>query len=91
MSFSMHVFGFVPPDETWAKHKAVWDACKALGVDIPEKVERFFDEGDPSDHGKEVPLTVVEWSNPRSLSQGFDLQVADIPKNVKVIRFHCSH
>jgi hypothetical protein len=42
MSMSMHVIGFVPPDGTWAQMKAIWDACQAAGVSLPDEVEDFF-------------------------------------------------
>lgn len=56
MGMSTHVVGFIPPDEKWQKMKAVWDACRAAGVEVPEDVCDFFEGGEPDPAGVEVML-----------------------------------
>lgn len=80
------VVGLVPPDETWQKMKAVWDACKNAEVTPPKEVEDFFDGEEPTDEGMEVEI----YSRPFVTSDGdggIELSVEDIPENVKTIHF----
>ena len=92
MSMSMSVVGFLPPDEQWLKMKAAYDACKAIGVEPPEEVEDFFNGEDPGDApGKEVQLEgngAKEWRSDGS--EGFEVELARLPKSVKFVRFYCS-
>lgn len=90
MSMSTHVVGFVPPDERWAKMKAVWDASRAAGVEVPREVERFFGGEAPDDNGREVELPVMPWHDAHGGREGYELDVALIPKEVRVIRFYNS-
>lgn len=85
MSMSTHVTGFVPPDEAWARMKAVWDACKAAGLPVPGEVEDFFEGGEPDPAGVSVDLPVREWSD--DSRAGYEIDIAAIPPQVKVIRF----
>jgi len=89
MSMSTYVTGFVPPDEAWQKMKVVWDACQAAHVPVPDAVEKFFEGGAPDPAGQEVELPVQEWSGDGS--DGYQISVADIPANVKIIRFYNSY
>lgn len=85
MSMSTHVAGFIPPDETWQKMKAAWGACCTAGVPVPDEVCDFFAGEDPDPSGVETDLPVRSWRE--GMRQGFELDVADIPPHVKVIRF----
>ena len=85
MSMSTRVVGFVPPDEKFRKMLAVWNACKTAKVPVPRDVEEFFDDRDPDENGMEVDVPVTKWNT--EYQQGYELKVADIPKNVSVIRF----
>ena len=90
MSMSTSVKGFRPPDEEWKKMKAIWDACKAAGnVEPPEPVQEFFNWHEPDPNGIDVHLRVTKWNN-NECSEGLELKVEDIPKNVTVIRFYNS-
>ncbi len=90
MGMSTFVIGFVPPDDRWRKMKAIYDACIEAEVDIPKEVEEFFGGGEPDPAGMEQSLSKLlrEWSNDGGA--GYELDVADIPKNVKTIRFYNS-
>lgn len=89
MSMSTHVVGFVPPDETWQKMKAAWDACEAADVPIPDKVIDFFNDEMPDPAGVETELPLREW-NGGERGAGYELDVSAIPEHVKVIRFYNS-
>jgi hypothetical protein len=88
MSMSTHVTGFAPPDEQWAKMKAIWDACGAAGIAVPDEVERFFGGEEPDEAGVEVDLPLREWSD--DAGAGYELDIASIPPQVKTIRFYNS-
>lgn len=84
MGISAIIIGFAPPDETWQEMKTIWDACKKAKIDIPEKVLDFFGGCAPDPAGVEVKLKVHKWKNDNC--DCYDINVADIPKHVKVIR-----
>lgn len=56
MGMSTHVIGIVPPDETWKKMKAIWDACTAAKIEIPEAVDAFFGGVRPEEKGVVVDI-----------------------------------
>jgi len=85
---STHVTGFAPPDERWAKMKAIWDACEAAGIPVPGEVGEFFGGDDPDPAGVEVELPTREWSG--DSGAGYELDVSAIPPQVKTIRFYNS-
>lgn len=92
MSMSTHVVGFRPADEKWEKMKAVWDACKTAGVEVPQGVERFFGGEGPGDKpGMEVDLSgaVIEWS--AEMKNGYEVNLAKLPPDVTIIRFYNSY
>jgi len=88
MSMSTHVTGFAPPDERWARMKAVWDACEAADVPVPDEVASFFGDEAPDRAGVVVKLPLREWH--RDNEAGYELDMAAIPAHVKVIRFYNS-
>ena len=88
MGMSTHVIGFRPPDEKWKAMKAVWDSCKAAGVDPPKGVNEFFDWQEPDAAGVEVKIKAREWSD--DSREGYEIDVESLPKDVKVIRFYNS-
>jgi hypothetical protein len=80
-----HVIGFVPPDDKWKQMKAVWDNCKALGIDPPTEVEGLFCGNEPSEHGMSIKIPHSIWSDDRR--DGIEVNMKDIPPHVKVLRF----
>lgn len=96
MGMSSYVVGIVPPDETWKKMKAAWDACEAAGIPVPEPVRRFFNGEAPDPAGVVVPLGSA-WKAPEAGSavqpykgdaaDGFEVDLAKLPPHVKRIRF----
>lgn len=88
MSMSTRVVGFRPPDETWKRMKAIWDACDVAGVSIPDEVMEFFDDQVPDPSGVEVKIEAREWRG--DMRDGYEVDVDQIPAGVKVIRFENS-
>lgn len=87
MSMSTGIFGLKPPDETWKKMKAIWDACKTAGIEPPDEVAEFFEE-EPDEKGQQAEIPHSEWSD--DYRSGIEIEVAKIPKGVKIIRFYNS-
>lgn len=85
MSHDLYVHGFRPPDKEWEQMQAVWESCKAAGVEIPQAVIDFFDDGAPDPGGICVQLPLTEWGDGNW--QGYELKVADIPPQVTTLRF----
>jgi len=88
MSMSTHIIGFVPPDEKWKKMKAIWDACEVAGIEAPREVWKFFNDQEPDERGVEVSVPHKEWGE--DMRQGIEINVDEIPKHVKTIRFYNS-
>lgn len=99
MGMSMHVIGFKPPDETWEKMKAVWDACTAADLAPPPAVEEFFDWKKPDGSGVKIDLRgsacceeyeacCEEYEEGGKV--GFEIDLSKLPADVKVIRFYNS-
>lgn len=90
MGMSTHIIGFKPPDKEWEKMKAVWDACIAAKVPVPEEVSNFFNHEAPDPSGVEVELegtaSVSEFNEEGR--RGFEVEVKRLPSDVKIIRFY---
>jgi hypothetical protein len=98
MSSSMYVVGFIPPDENWRRMKAIWDACHAAGVSQPPIVEKFFGGERPDDNGREVTLAsdipglkdadgCKYWHDDDYCREGFEIELAKLPPEIKILRF----
>jgi len=83
MGMTIDVVGVVPPDETWRKMKAIWDACAAAGIETPDEVFEYFDEQNPDPDGMVVDIPCLKYGD----NSGLEIVVADIPDKVKIIRF----
>ena len=93
MSMSTYVVGFRPPDEKWKQMKSIYDACTKANVLVPGEVEDFFNGEPPDPQGVEVELeklgAVTPWRD--DMQEGFEVEVAKLPKDVKIIRFYNSY
>ena len=49
-----------PADDDFKKHEAVWDACKAANVEVPDETVDYFDGKEPNLLGVETPLGWLE-------------------------------
>jgi hypothetical protein len=90
MGMSMHVVGIVPPDEKFKQMKAIYDACQAADVTIPDEVWEFFENDAPDDAGVIVPIKEAreEWGDDGR--NGYEIDLSKLPKKVTKIRFYCS-
>ena len=97
MSTSFYVEAIKPPDEAWLKHKQVWDACKAAGVEIPLATAEFFDYEPPDPNGVTVLLGWIGGSlkaehcctNEIDDRYGIIVDVAALPPGTTHIRVAC--
>lgn len=90
MGMSTHVLGIKPPDETWQKMKAVYDACAAAKIPAPQEVLRFFDHQKPDSAGVTVSLeqhaAVTRWRD--DSRQGFEVDLSKLDPAIRVLRFY---
>jgi hypothetical protein len=92
---STHIDGIVPPDSDWKKMKRIYDACIDANINVPDDVWTFFDNEEPDDSGVIIDLLEKkdvcicrEWGDMNRT--GHELDVCDIPKNIKTLRFYNS-
>lgn len=92
VGMSTHVVGIRSPDAKWKQMKAVWDACQVAGVSPPDEVLEFFDHTTPDPAGIQVELEgnpcVRAYSD--NMREGFEVDIAKLPKNVTVVRVYNS-
>lgn len=94
VSMSTHVAAIRPPDERWEQMKAVWDTCKAAGIQPPREVDAFFEGEDPDPAGVVIDLEVGsdgvrEWTD-EVHRQGIEVDLSALPSDVRVLRFYNS-
>jgi hypothetical protein len=93
MGMSTSVRAFIPDtDETFQKHKKVLIACREAGISLPKESVDYFGYDETGDWVLEKKLeislgkeTLKEWSD--NSSQGFEINIADLPKGVTKLRF----
>lgn len=103
MSMSYNVIGIIEPDEEWQKNKKVWEACVEANIEIPIEVQEYFDLEEPDPYGKKVILNGEEFvtryleepdpenSNSDYPEWGFEVDLEQLPKKFKRIRFCMNH
>ncbi len=93
MSMSTHVVGIRPPDQTFKKMKAAWDACKAAGVAPPKAVVDFFNDETPDEAGVQIDIDCAaeEWNSDQLCASGIEVDINKLPLGVKIIRFYNSY
>lgn len=85
MGMSTFVYGFKPPDEKWARMKQIYEACEKEDIEIPDKVDDYFNGNEPDPAGVRVDIPAEGWRDENS--EGIEIEVEKIPKDVKIIRF----
>jgi hypothetical protein len=101
MSVGYYVVGVKPPTEEYAKRVAVWQACEAAGVEIPDEVDDFFGGEEPDPTGMVVDLGWVddrkprhecatEWMAHEGEESGLEIEIAKLPEGVERIRVFLS-
>lgn len=100
MSMSMHVQGIRPPDERWQQMRAIWNACDAAGLEIPEEVLEFFGHSEPDAAGVVISLDYADGTGElhecvteynADMREGFVIDIDKLPKDVKLVRFMCCY
>ena len=101
MGTSYAVYGYKDVTEEFGKMRDVYYACEAAGLDIPEEVEKFFNENFdgayPSDvedehkSGLEVDLTYAKPSLVKEFriqnGTAYEVDLQEIDPKIKRIRF----
>lgn len=95
MSQTVYVQGIKPPDETWRRMKAIWDACEAAGVRTPPEIDRYFEGANPDPLGVIVDINhykgivAREWSD--DARNGIEVMIDKLPPGTSIIRFVISY
>lgn len=75
------------------KRIAIVNNCRDLDVEIPQEIVKFFSDMDisiddiTSDGELHAKLQTKKFTNERDCESGYSLDVKDIPKDVKTIKF----
>lgn len=93
MSMSTHVVGFRTADEKWEHMKAIWVACRKVGVPPPDAVLNFFHHEFPDKPGCEVSLgdALKSWEDKCGDKDGYEVDVTKLPHDVNTLRFYNSY
>lgn len=93
MGMSTHVVGIRPRDEKYVDMLTIWAACKKMNVEIPKDVRSYFNDEPPAVGGG----VIVELSK-KSVSKyseesrdGLDVDLSNLPPDVKILRFYNSY
>ena len=87
MSMSTYVKGIRPPDETWLKMKAIWDACEAAKIGIPAEVLAYFNHETPDPVGVVVDIKIALREFKTQSAEHVEIDVAKLPAHVRFVRF----
>lgn len=93
MSTSVYIAAIKPPDDTWRKHKAVWEACEIAGVEVPSETMDYFDDEEPDSVGVVVSLGSLGYPEGDCIREfrdenysGVEIEVSELPADTKFIR-----
>lgn len=87
MGMCTYVIGFKPRDEKFNQMQAIFMHCRSLGISIPKEVDSYFEGYEPDENGVRVDnIKHKEWCDSNS-SQGIEINLDDLPPDVKIIRF----
>ncbi len=90
MGMSTSVCGIIPADEKYRKMKSIYDQCEELSVVPPEEVTDFFNGEPPDSTGVVLWLDdntdgVTEYN--QDMYQGYEVDIAKLDPNIKILRF----
>lgn len=85
MSMSSWVVGVVLPDAEYKKMLAVWKACEKAGVEVPQRVEEYFEGEEPDGKGLTVEIPHEEYN--AEMQNGFEVELSKLDPKIKKIRF----
>lgn len=93
MSMSSHIVGIRDLDGQFSKMMAVKIACDSAEVEYPEDVKKYFGAGVDEDEDyirrqmESIDIKTIVREYTRDMVDVYEIRVADIPKEVKAIRF----
>ena len=94
MGMSTGIQAFIPDtDVDYQKHKKILLACMEADVSLPKETAIYFGEDYPTNYLLEQKLSVKlkqgvhykDWSN--ETSEGFEVDLLELPKGVTKLRF----
>jgi hypothetical protein len=85
MGMDSNVVGIKPPDDRWRKMKHIRDACVNAEISIPEEVDNFFEGEKPDATGVIVEIPHRKYN--AESCDGFEVDLSEIPADVKIVRF----
>jgi len=86
MSADLIISGFRPADERYEKMRSVYNNMRELNLTVPNEVLNFFDGNGPNEHGSEVSIKDAITPYKGVETDGFDIDLSKLPKDVTVIR-----
>jgi hypothetical protein len=88
MGMCSYVLGIKPKDEKYMTMKQIYDNCASLNIAIPKEVLDYFGDYDPDEFGLIVDnIKSIEWSHPHQSCSGIEVNLDDLPPDVRIIRF----
>ena len=87
MSMSTSIYGIKLPDERFKKMFQIYKNCRALGLNIPDEVDNYFDGEEPDSEGVVVGVDSIVKEFSRDGEEGVEIRVEDISKDVHLLRF----
>jgi hypothetical protein len=89
MGMSTHVYGVIPADTKYKKMAEIYKQCSELHVTVPAEVLKFFNHEPPDDKGVLIPLEKLECCDKynEDMREGYEIEIARLPLDVKYVRF----
>lgn len=85
---TLHIVGVREPDAQWELMKAVFDACVAARVDLPQVVATFFGSAGPDTSGMLTDLTDQVAGYTGMDSSGVELELNKLPVGITKLRVY---
>lgn len=89
MGMSTHVYGFKPVDKKYKKLEEIYHLCNEQGITIPDEVDDFFNGERPDPCGVIIDLKDKSYVSKYcdDMSQGFEIDLTKISRDINIIRF----
>lgn len=88
MGMSTHVIGLKPPNDKHKKMLEVYKNCRDLNIVVPEEVKIYFYQCEPREEEVTIDIPNKEWSE--NTSQVIEINLDEIDKDIRIIRFYNS-
>lgn len=93
MGMSTHVIGIGRADDKHKRMFKAYEACIAADVPVPDDINEYFDYDTPNEMGREIELrrgdSCTEYK--AEMRDGYDIEIAKLPKDITHIRFFNSY